>query len=990
MSRRAGSEPAPDAASPSLVDELTALLGPQRVSTERADRVTYGRDMWTRGLLSLAAGQPLLGAPSAVVWPETAGEVAAIVALARRAGVPVVPFGAGSGVAGGVLTEGGIVVDMKRMRRLLAVDAERGLATFEPGLLGWHLEEQLNRRGQTLGHFPSSIMCSTAGGWLATRGAGQCSSKYGKIEDLVVDADLVTGTGQIVRARSGEGGSTDWAQLVVGSEGTLGFITRATCATRPAPAARKLRGYWFPDVDSGCAAIAHLMQNGLRPAVVRLYDEIDTLISGVKSSARGKDRHEEAAAGGLGGLVRRLGAGELGLPARAPVDFDELLTFLRPDAQRARGRVEKWLLQAFLTQAEPVNRLLDRLFARLAVGCQLVLGFEGEPALAAAEDELAQLELGRLGARDLGEEPGLHWLRHRYDVSFKMPRAFSTGAFTDTIEVATTWDRLPSLYRTVKAALVPHALVLAHFSHAYPDGCSIYFTLVCRAGTTGSLGEAAPLTADARVRLEADVRRYETLWQAAMQAALQVGATISHHHGIGRLKTPYMPAEHGASLGILQGLKRACDPDAVCVPGLLVPRELPTLLPNRAPASAPPPRADVETLRAQFGAERTERAGDGLRCRVTGAADVQAVLETARALGEQVRCGAAPADGGARIALDLSPLSQVGPISRGSLLCEAQAGVPLWRLEQVLRAQKMSIGGLGPRAWARTLGASLAAPRPGEAALSDGRLRDRRTQVTAVLASGHVVTAPPQPVPRRAAGPDLSSALIGGPGGDRRSGVGVILGATLRAEAFVPAAPWLSFALGGPQQAAQAVFAARALHGAAACAELAVLDRALVERVLGAADAHGLPAGGFVLLVRPAGPPALADGIAQMLRERLGPHVTGSAPLNEARCRELWRPDGLFDATASAERAAAFAAHFPPYERAVAGGTDELAALLGADCGARMVCGVHLRGLAVCTDAPPPLPAATPDEPPDADAVLGPSLLDALLGTPGGAHVTLV
>ena len=177
-----------------LLGELRAALGPQRVSTRTEDRATYSRDMWTRGLLAIAAGQPPGQTPSVIVWPETAAEVQTIVRLARRHQVPLVPFGAGSGVTGAVVpVEGGLVLDMKRMRAL-CIDAEQMTITCEPGLLGSHLEERLNRHGLTLGHFPSSIMCSTVGGWLATRGAGQMSTKYGKIEDLVQGIEVVTGS----------------------------------------------------------------------------------------------------------------------------------------------------------------------------------------------------------------------------------------------------------------------------------------------------------------------------------------------------------------------------------------------------------------------------------------------------------------------------------------------------------------------------------------------------------------------------------------------------------------------------------------------------------------------------------------------------------------------------------------------------------------------------------------------------------------------------
>src|SRR3954468_3909836 len=212
-------------------DELIAELRgryPGRVSTTPPDRVAYARDLWPRGLIGAAAGDPAPHPPDAVVWPTSTEEVSEIVRAAQRTGTPIVPFGAGSGVCGGTLPiRGGLVVDLKRMRRLVELDERAGAATFEAGVIGEHLEHELNRRGWTMGHFPSSIMCSTYGGWLAARSAGQFSTKYGKIEDMGRRLTVVDGRGEVHELESG--GSPDLVQLVVGSEGTLGIITRATC-----------------------------------------------------------------------------------------------------------------------------------------------------------------------------------------------------------------------------------------------------------------------------------------------------------------------------------------------------------------------------------------------------------------------------------------------------------------------------------------------------------------------------------------------------------------------------------------------------------------------------------------------------------------------------------------------------------------------------------------------------------------------------------------
>lgn len=517
--------------------ELARITAPGRVSTKAPDRTTYARDLWTRGLLGARAGDPSPYPPDAIVWPTSTEEVQAIVRFAASHKIPIVPFGAGSGVCGGTLPlRGGIVVDVKRMRRRLALDAGTLTARYEAGIVGEHLEHDLNTRGYTLGHFPSSIMCSTLGGWLAARSAGQMSSRYGKIEDMVRSMEVVTGTGEVLETRAGSLDGLDLTQLLVGSEGTLGIITRATLAVRPVPEARFLRGFRFPRVESGCEAIRRVMQRGLRPAVVRLYDELDTAMQ--RWSRKGERRGHAGAddeAGGDPALVGRL-AGALGLGD--------------PATWRRRA------LERLLDRPLLLNQLADAVAPRLGAGCLLVVGCEGDRRLAEAESKAVLRELAAAGGQDLGPGPGERWLSHRYDVSFGMPKAFSRGAFTDTMEVATSWDRLLPLYRAVKEAVSPHALVLAHFSHAYPEGCSIYFTYV--AAVPG--GDAARAAAE---------HRYDEIWRAGLGAVTRAGATISHHHGVGLLKAPHMADEHGEAMRIFRALKGVLDPAGILNPGKL-------------------------------------------------------------------------------------------------------------------------------------------------------------------------------------------------------------------------------------------------------------------------------------------------------------------------------------------------------------------------------------------------------------------------------------
>jgi alkyldihydroxyacetonephosphate synthase len=527
---------------------LGEVVGDRRVSTLATDRATYARDMWPRLLLAVRAGATAEHPPDVVVWPETNEEIAEIVRIARRFQVPVVPYGAGSGVCGGAVPiRGGIVIDVKRMDRIEEIDADDLTVSAQAGANGERLERALAARGLTLGHFPSSIYCSTLGGWLAARSAGQMSTKYGKIEDMTLGVTAVTGRGElIVTGRHGRAtAGPDWTQLLIGSEGTLAVLTAARLRVRPAPEERVLRGFEFSRIATGLEGIRRLLQRGLRPAVVRLYDEFDSWMALRASGHKPAPATTAAPCGAIPSL-----------DGTAPDDVPDegmlgRLRALIPGGGRRGRRLSREALAAALERPRILTGLVELGAERLSRrGCLLIVGVEGERRRAETEARLCHAELERAGGRDLGEEPGRRWLARRYAVSYNMSRMFEAGAFVDTMEVASTWERLIDLYESVRRAIGRHAFVMAHFSHAYVEGCSIYFTFAAHAPT----------------RTAAE-RKYDALWSDGLAAATRAGGTISHHHGVGLMKAPFMAEEHGASMAIYEACKRVLDPDGIMNPG---------------------------------------------------------------------------------------------------------------------------------------------------------------------------------------------------------------------------------------------------------------------------------------------------------------------------------------------------------------------------------------------------------------------------------------
>jgi alkyldihydroxyacetonephosphate synthase len=511
--------PAATARGKALLRELTAL--DVAASCEPADLWASSRDAWPRAMLWTKAGvTPHV--PDVVAWPASPGQVAALVKLAAEREIAVVPFGGGSGTCGGAIpVRGGIALDLKRLTAPLRIDLPSRTVEVGAGLNGQRLAELLDAQGATLGHFPSGIHAATVGGWLATRSAGHLSSKYGKIEDLVLSVEAIDGTGAHLHTLDGPSGGPDLTQLLVGSEGTLGIITSARLRIWPKPARRWLRGVRFPSVRHGLRAMRSLMRSGLRPCVLRLSDPLDTLLAGAQVPQP------------LKWLAEGAQAEALHVALRAPL-------------------------------------LLNRLIDALPRAALLVVGFDGDSEDDCAEEGDAALAICHSDeGDDLGPGPGEKWFANRYAASYRGSPLFSGGAFVDTLDVATTWDRVAALDEAVRRAVSPHAFTLATFTHAAPEGCAIEFTLVGLAGATpGELARAS--RDDVESDLEEAEDRFDACWSAALSAVADGGATLSHHSGVGLARQLLLPREHGEGMRQLRALKKAFDPHGILNPGKLL------------------------------------------------------------------------------------------------------------------------------------------------------------------------------------------------------------------------------------------------------------------------------------------------------------------------------------------------------------------------------------------------------------------------------------
>jgi alkyldihydroxyacetonephosphate synthase len=260
------------------VSELMRVLGAEKVLVDEATRRGRRRDFWVLSQVADANGEdePL---PACVVRPTQLSDVVAAVNVCRANRTPLVPFGLGSGVCGGVLaTASSVILDMGGMNRVREIDALNLIASFDAGVRGSDAESALSEHGLTLGHYPQSIGISSVGGWVATRAAGQFSTGYGSIEDILFALEAVLPNGDVIETRRTPRASTgpDLRHLLMGSEGTLGVITGVTLSVRRTPEKRIGAAFYVPSMDAGFEIQREMLQRGLEPPVLRQYDGIES------------------------------------------------------------------------------------------------------------------------------------------------------------------------------------------------------------------------------------------------------------------------------------------------------------------------------------------------------------------------------------------------------------------------------------------------------------------------------------------------------------------------------------------------------------------------------------------------------------------------------------------------------------------------------------------------------------------------------------------
>ena len=394
------------------------------VTIDPHERVCHARGQSLPDWIALRSGR-INVFPDGVAYPMNDEAVVELIRYADQVGAQLIPYGGGTSVVGHITPLAGdrpiLTVDMRRLNQLERFDDKSQLASFGAGVSGPELEAQLRALGYTLGHFPQSFELSTLGGWIATRSSGQQSLGYGRIEELFRGGTVISPNGNLeLLPNPASAAGPDLKHLVLGSEGRMGFITKAMVRTSPLPEKEEFHAVFFPDFEQGQTAVRQMVQSRLPLSMLRLSTATET------STTLALAGHEN--------VIRML---EQGLALRRIGD-------------------EKSMLLIGFTGSENIVKSSRR--KALSIARQ----HKGVP---------------------IGQQFGKQWYKGRFRTPYLRNTLWEQGYALDTLETAVVWEDVDSTIEAIEAALRTalndtgtRVHVFTHLSHLYPEGASIYTT----------------------------------------------------------------------------------------------------------------------------------------------------------------------------------------------------------------------------------------------------------------------------------------------------------------------------------------------------------------------------------------------------------------------------------------------------------------------------------------------------------------------------------
>lgn len=512
----------PPRPAPEFLSLMTELLGAEHVSEDPALRLRRGHGHTVAEIDAVRSGG-FQRVPDYVAFPADEAQVLALVQAAAKHDVVLVPYGGGTNVTEALrcLPEEQrpiVSVDMRRMNRIEWIDPVDRMARIQAGATGRHIQAQLAAHGFTMGHEPDSVEFSTLGGWIATNASGMKKNRYGNIEDLVLDMNVVTGAGRLERAHvvPRESIGLDPKLWMIGSEGSLGIVTSAVVKLFPIPEEVRYGSLLFRSFEEGFAFMYDVAQEERAPASIRLVDNLQ-------------------------------------------FQFGQALKPAAHGLMKLKSRAERWLVTG------PLGFDPDRMVA-------VTLVFEGSRAeVKRHEQRIYQLARRYRGFKG-GAENGKRGYMLTFGIAYIRDFVLRHQILGESFETSVPWSRAQEMIARVKARILAahrarglpgNPFISCRVTQVYETGCCVYFYMAFYARGVDNAVEV-----------------YHEIEQEARAEIIAAGGSISHHHGVGKLRLPFVSdIMSPAMIEWRKRLKAAVDPDDVFAP------QAP--LPHRAAAATP-------------------------------------------------------------------------------------------------------------------------------------------------------------------------------------------------------------------------------------------------------------------------------------------------------------------------------------------------------------------------------------------------------------------
>ena len=486
---------------------IKVFLSPNQIDSDGEVRLRHGHGHTQEEMYAIKYAE-LGRIPDVVVYPETEAQVMQLVEAGRKHNVSLIPFGGGTNVTDALRCQPEeqrmiVSVDMRRLNRILWIDKENMMASIQAGAVGRHIMSGLAKHGVTMGHEPDSVEFSTLGGWIATNASGMKKNRYGNIEDIVLDVCVATAAGTLQRTSASprEAIGLDLRRLMFGSEGTLGIITSAVVKIFLLPEVQEYGSVLFPTFEDGFQFMFDLTREATPPASVRLVDNLQFQF-GLALKPK--------SAGGLADL---------------------------------KSKAEKFFVTK-IKGFEPEKMVV----------CTVV--FEGSKN----EVERQQRELYAIAARHQGMKAGGDNGRRGYQLTYSIAyiRDFLMNYYiiAESFETSVSWSNTLALCENVKRRLHEEykrrglpgkPFVTARVTQVYRTGVAVYFYF-------GFYYKGLANPQEVYLELE----------NIARDEILKSGGSLSHHHGVGKLRRAYLPRIMSeAALQWKRELKKGLDPGNV-------------------------------------------------------------------------------------------------------------------------------------------------------------------------------------------------------------------------------------------------------------------------------------------------------------------------------------------------------------------------------------------------------------------------------------------